>query len=78
MRTRLVVSVSLLSLFSFFVAPGSAFAGCQHYSNSRIVYWSGYGYSCGLTGSGCSECTDEDGKSCVTNGSSCEPYSDTP
>lgn len=44
---------------------------CVEYPNSRIGYVQGYGNVCQNSGTGCTECTNGGGGSCVTNGDSC-------
>ena len=58
---------------SLILAGGYVIADCNSYSNSRIVYVGADAY-CGDTGTGCTECTDAGGGSCVTNGESCQPF----
>ncbi len=51
-------------------------ADCVTYSNSKIMYFDGIPVCAGF-GFGCTECWDEGGGSCVTNGQSCGPFQQT-
>lgn len=49
-------------------------ASCNTYYPSRPDYWNGGGVAiCLGVGGGCTECYDEDGNSCATDGSWCRP-----
>lgn len=65
---RFVLGAACL-LAAFFAGPAGA-DDCYSYPDSKIVYVDGEAY-CGGTGSGCTECVDGSGGSCVTNGESC-------
>lgn len=47
-------------------------ADCNSYYNSRPYYTSGGTY-CAMTGGYCTECVDDEGNSCATDGASCQP-----
>ncbi len=47
-------------------------ADCNQYWDSKPVYYNGQLY-CGYNGGGCTECTDDDGNHCATDGSACTP-----
>ena len=68
----------LLCLLPVVVAVGvivvPALAECTTYSNSRVAWIQGQSV-CAFSGSGCTECWEDDG-GCVTNGESCVPHLD--
>jgi hypothetical protein len=64
----LVLAVVLLGS-----SAGNLNAECNSY-NAGIQYDPLYGYYCGGSGGGCTECVDGDYNSCVTSGSSCIPH----
>lgn len=68
-RTSWIAAAALASVLG---VVGWVFADCTTYYNSRVEYHGG-GAICAGSGSGCTECTDSEGGSCVTNGSSCTP-----
>lgn len=57
-------------LLAAFVAGPAGADDCYTYEDSMIVYYQGV-VLCGGSGSGCTECVDGSGGSCVTNGESC-------
>lgn len=63
-----VLAVALVTSFA-----DSVDAECNSY-DAGIQYDPGYGYYCGLSGGGCTECVDDSYNSCVTSGSSCVPH----
>jgi hypothetical protein len=75
LRRHWQVLVTLAVLVAMAALP--LFADCYQYSNSRVGYISGQAVCMG-TGSGCTECANEDGSSCVTTGQSCEPWRPSP
>lgn len=48
---------------------------CYEYYDSKLIGTYGYTY-CGGYGLGCTECVDDSGNSCVTNGETCRPRQD--
>lgn len=70
----LAFAVLFLAIFGVTSVDPLFASDCTSYSNSDLVYVSGYGWACGGWGPGCTECVDsQSGSSCVTDGSSCEP-----
>lgn len=75
MRHRSIHRISLIVLFIVLAAGLAtwAWAECQTYPNNHSIWVAGYGTYCGGTGGSCTECTNQGGDHCTTDGSSCEP-----
>ncbi len=77
----LLMTTSLVLLGLLAIAGTTAEAECYPYDNSMVVYWPGFGWVCGLSGTYCVECYDlEGGNYCVgdTERTRCGPYHQTP
>ena len=76
MRSRyFLLSVGLVAVLLAVLLASIAYAECNTYPNSRPRSWGNQGdMVCAYTGYGCTECYNEGGDSCATNGESCVPH----
>lgn len=68
-RKFLILVTALIFLIGAAVA---VYAACEPFPNSRPAFIGGQ-MVCAYTGTGCTECVDGGGSSCVTNGIDCTP-----
>ena len=73
-RNRVVMWLAGIAVFVVLVGglAAVAWADCNTYYNSHVVWDPYWGTYCGGSGGSCTECTGSGGESCHTEGTSCE------